>query len=133
MCAFANCLCIALAPYLSDKTASLGGIILIGTGIFNLFKKEKESTLTPTSTSFSYIVLNAFAVGIDGAVGNLSLALMGINAFYVPIVIALAHAVTVYLGTILADFTKKTLKINTSFIAGALLPILGYYKLLAIL
>ena len=133
MCAFTNCLCLVFTHALSEKTACIGGIILIFTGVYNLFKKEQVSLLTPPSDNVSFLILNAFAVGIDGAIGNLSLALMGINAFYVPIIIAGTHAVTVFVGTILADVTKKTFNLNTSLMSGALLSALGYYKLLVIL
>ena len=38
MCLATNYLAILLAQYLNEQTASLGGLLLIGVGIYNLFK-----------------------------------------------------------------------------------------------
>ena len=76
--------------------------------------------------------MTGFAVGIDGATANLSLSLMGLNAFYVPLTIALCHALMIWLGIILASvFTgKKFAKIE--FLPPLILIALGGYKLLGL-
>jgi putative Mn2+ efflux pump MntP len=77
-------------------------------------------------------LLTGLAVGLDGAAANLSLALMGINAFYVPLTIAVMHALTVSLGIILSQtvFALKFAKIE--FIPPIVLMLLGGYKILGL-
>ena len=127
MCLFTNYLTAFFSDYLSEKTASAGGIILIGVGLFNLFKKEDE-TGKPVST-FKQVLLTGFAVGLDGALANLSLSLMGLNAFYVPLTIAIMHALMIALGIALAQtlFAEKFGKIK--FLPPLILILLGIYKL----
>ena len=71
-------------------------------------------------------------MGLDGAIANLSLSLMGINAFYVPLTIALCHAFTITLGVILSktSISEKLAKIE--FIPPLILILLGGYKLLGL-
>ncbi len=118
------------AKKINDKTASLGGLILILVGVFNFFKKDKTTSNTKNSIKLSLIT--GFAVGLDGAVANLSLSLMGINQFYVPITIALFHALTIALGIALSNTTiaKKFAKIE--FLPPLILILLGCYKLLGL-
>ena len=73
-----------------------------------------------------------FAVGIDGALANLSLSLMGLNDFFVPLTIALMHALMVYLGIVLAktSLSKKIGKIG--FLPPLVLMVLGGYKMLGL-
>lgn len=126
MCLFTNYLAVFFADKLTEKTASLGGIILILIGLYNLFKKD-EQTLIKGNLSQYFIA--GFAVGLDGALANLSLSIMGINAFYVPIVIAVMHAILIALGISLSNFrfAKKLSKIK--YFAPLLLIALGTYKL----
>lgn len=128
MCLITNYSAMLLNGVLTEKTASLGGIILVGIGVFNLFRKEeKESS---SKTTFAQSLLSGIAVGIDGSMANLSLSLMGINAIYVPITIALFHAVLIALGIFLSGkiFTKKLDKLMT--IPPLILIGLGIYKIL---
>ena len=77
-------------------------------------------------------LITGFAVGLDGAAANLSLALMGLNAFYVPLTIAAMHAAMITLGIILAQtpVVKKFDKLD--FIPPVILILLGIYKLTAL-
>lgn len=131
MCAVANYLAAFLGELLTEKTASLGGLILITVGIFNLIKKD-EATKFSNKNSIKQSLLAGFAVGLDGAAANLSLSLMGINAFYVPLVIAAMHALTVTAGIALAQtpLAKKFGKYD--FIPPIILIALGLYKLSAL-
>ncbi len=131
MCAITNYGAMVLNKILNEKTASFSGLILIGVGLYNLFKKSKEQQ--KERTLFLQTVIIGFAVGIDGALANLSLSLMGLNAFYVPIIIAVMHALMIALGSILSQtsFVKKFAKIE--FIPPLILIILGAYKLLGLL
>lgn len=129
MCMVTNYLALVLSPILTEKTASLGGLLLVGIGIYNLFKKEKN----PSQSKGGLIkqsVIAGVAVGLDGALANLSLSIMGMNAFYVPIVIAVMHAVMIALGILLAEtpVAKKCGKL--SFLPPAVLIALGIYKFL---
>ena len=42
MCLFTNYAALLLAGKITERTASLGGLILIGVGIFNLYKKNMQ-------------------------------------------------------------------------------------------
>ena len=130
MCLFTNYLTTFFSGYLSEKTAGAGGIILVGVGLYNLFKKEEESGRSVST--FKQTLLTGFAVGLDGAFANLSLSLMGLNAFYVPLTIAVMHAVMISLGIILAQtfFAKKFRKIK--FLPPLILILLGIYKLIGL-
>lgn len=131
MCAFTNYLTAFFAEKISEKTASLGGLILIGVGLYNIFKK-KEDAQHKTNSALSQALVTGFAVGLDGALANLSLSLMGINAFYVPITIAVMHALMIALGIALAStsLAKKFGKIG--FLPPVILILLGGYKLLGL-
>lgn len=130
MCAIANYSVGFFIDKLNEKTASFGGLILIGIGVYNIFKKDSPSSLEHKSFSLKQTFLIGFAVGLDGAMANLSLAMMGINQFYVPITIAFFHALTISLGIILStsSLAKKLAKIET--ISPIILILLGGYKLL---
>lgn len=150
MCAAANYAAAALAEILSEKIASLGGLILVGVGVFNLIKpaQNTETTKILNGTNenlkneksdcakrekgklIRQSLLAGFAVGLDGAAANLSLAIMGINGFYVPVVIAVMHAVMIVLGIILSNvpFIKRFGKLK--FLPPLVLILLGLYKLL---
>ena len=125
MCLFTNYLAIFFTNMLTEKTACLGGIILILIGIYNLIKKNEQSL---NKNKYCQYFLTGFAVGLDGAFANLSLSIMGINAFYVPIVIALMHALMIALGISLSstNISKKFAKIK--YFAPLLLILLGTYK-----
>ena len=150
MCAAANYAAAALAEILSEKIASLGGLILVGVGVFNLIKPAQNTETTKILNGANENLKNeksdcakrekgklirqsllaGFAVGLDGAAANLSLAIMGINGFYVPVVIAVMHAVMIVLGIILSNvpFIKRFGKLK--FLPPLVLILLGLYKLL---
>ncbi len=127
MCLFTNYLTALFTDYLSEKTASAGGIILVGVGIYNLLKKDDQPG-KPVS-NLKQVLLTGFAVGLDGALANLSLSLMGLNALYVPVTIALMHALMIALGLALAQtfLAKKFGKVR--FLPPLVLILLGIYKL----
>jgi putative Mn2+ efflux pump MntP len=132
MCLTTNYLTALFANSLSEKTASLGGLILIGVGVFNLVKKDDKKTTAKKHSRSAVLesLVSGFAVGLDGAIANLSLSLMGLNAFYVPVIIALTHGLMISLGVILArvPWVRKIAKIG--FIPPLILILLGGYKLL---
>ena len=127
MCLITNYI-VKFSSLLTQNSLVLGGIILILVGIYNLIKKDNELTFNQTlkTTLFS-----GFAVGIDGAMANVSLSLMGINTIFVPLTIAVMHGITIYLGTLLCS--KKLLKIKIlELLSPLVLILLGAYKILNI-
>ena len=131
MCLIANYSTALFADKLNERTASLGGIILIGVGIYNLIKKDGKTEIGAGGIIRQSLIAG-FAVGLDGAAANLSLALMGINAFYVPVVIAAMHAFMISLGIALSEtpIAKKFGKFG--FLPPVILILLGLYKLTAL-
>ena len=126
MCCIANYSALYLKNVLSEKTTLIGGVVLIAVGIVNLTKKDDTPSLLTGTLKQSLMV--GFAVGIDGSAANLSLALMGINAFYVPVIIALMHAVMVLIGiSIRQTFSGYRLE-KYSFLPPLILTFLGVYK-----
>lgn len=128
LCLITNYLGVYLSEFLTEKTANLGGIILIALGVYNLFSKEK--TQIETKSILKQSLLLGFGVGLDGAFGNLSLALMGYNSFFVPVTIALTHLVLIGMGIFLSErhFLKIFKKLD--FIPSLILILLGLYKLI---
>ena len=134
MCVITNYSARFLADIISEKTASLGGIILIALGFYNMLTKEKNNPLITITdkqnkNTIKDAILTGFAVGLDGSLGNLSLSLMGINELYVPLLITLMHVALIYFG-----ITLSTCKIFSKIkwidsLAPMVLICLGIYKL----
>lgn len=134
MCLIANYLSFPLQKILSKNVVNLGGIILIIIGVINLLNtlKKTSNNLIKVNNGITQSVIAGFAVGLDGALANLSLALMGLNFFYVPVIIALFHAFMILLGTIIAStsLAKKLDKIG--ILSPLILIALGGYKILGL-
>ena len=133
MCLLANYLTAIFSSLINEKTACLGGLLLVAIGIYNLVKNKSASEPTITNSSYiKTILISGFAVGLDGAVANLSLSIMGMNQFYVPLIIAVIHGIMISLGIFLskAKLSKKLAKIE--FLPPLMLVILGCYKLLGL-
>ncbi len=131
LCTLTNYLAMFFSSFLNEKTASLGGLVLILMGIYNLFKKRERKT-EKQSGILKQSIISGFAVGTDGAVANLSLSLMGFNAFYVPLTISAMHFLMISLGTCLAktNFISKFAKIES--LSSIIIILLGAYKLLGL-
>ena len=126
MTVFANYSAKLIADFLPEKTSDLGGIILIFIGIYNLIKKDDSENNNGGLIKQSLIT--GFAVGLDGACANLSLSIMGLNAFYVPVVISLMHAVTITLGILLSKTSVMGIFNKIGFLSPLILIILGSVK-----
>jgi len=112
---------------LGKSVQAIGSICLVFAGISNLSKKEDFAS--PISAK-QYIVLS-FSVGIDASIANLSLCLMGFCDLWIPLVFAVMHFSTVYIGAKLAS-TNVTKKLkHTNKISGLILILLGTAKLFA--
>ena len=128
LCLCAHYLGFYLKNVLTEKTANLGGIILIAVGVFNLLSTKKHE---PTKGSLiKQIIVVGFAVGLDGAVANLSLCIMGYDAFYIPLLIAFTHFITISVGIFLSS--QKVIGAIGKFDCAApiILIALGLYKVL---
>ena len=131
MCLIANYMAKFLTDILSPKTACVGGAILVGVGIYNLLRKDNDLQ-TKEYGLVKQSIISGFAVGLDGAFANLSLSMMGINGFYVPLTIAIAHAITVSLGVLLAKSPLVKILNDYKFRPPIILIALGVYKLLGL-
>lgn len=131
MCLITNYLTFFFVDKITEKTACLGGLILIGVGLFNLLKRSEEQSLNSRSV-LKQSIITGFAVGFDGATANLSLSLMGINAFYVPVTIAFFHAIMIWLGIFLARIIPRSKFAKIEFLPPLILILLGGYKLLGL-
>jgi len=132
MCLITNYAPVFLSNYLNENTTVLGGVILILIGTFNFVKCFTDNSNKPKTNSQGQILLTGFAVGLDGALANLSLSLMNINEFYVPILIAFMHALMIWLGILLSQtkLAKKFAKIE--FFSPIILIFLGVEKVLGL-
>lgn len=126
MCVIANYSTLLLEPFFTEKTAGLGGIILVVVGFFNVLKKDSDSR--QLKNTYIQILISGFAVGLDGAFANLSFCLMGYSSFAIPVLIAVVHGVMIFLGVTIANIPiiKKFKKYD--FIAPLILIALGVYK-----
>lgn len=131
MCLLTNYLAMFFSQYINEKASAIGGVLLIGVGLFNLLKKEEENNFTDKN-AFKQIAITGFAVGIDGAIANLSLSLMNINAFYVPVIIAIMHGLMIFLGVTLPAIPLVRGLTKYSFIAPIILILLGIYKVIGV-
>jgi putative Mn2+ efflux pump MntP len=126
MCLLTNYGAMALQHYLSQKITCLGGFILIFVGVYNIFKKNDQ--ISTNGNIIKQSILIGFAVGLDGALANLSLSLMGLNSFFVPLLIAVMHGMMISLGILLAN-TKLVVSFNKiGFLPPLILILLGLYK-----
>lgn len=117
----------------SKITLIVGGALLALIGLINLFKKEQNIQKGNGSTLIKQSFIVGFAVGLDGAGANLSLSLMGINALYVPLTIALMHGVLISLSILLEKCFIGQKMEKFAFISPVILIILGGYKILTVL
>ena len=130
MCLTTNYLAYLIPTKHNTKASLLGGCLLIGIGVYNIF--TSKNTLPKVGKVFKQSILIGFAVGIDGALANLSLALMKINYFFVPLIIAIMHGFMIWIGTILSQsFLVEKLK-KYDIIPPLILMLLGVYKIICL-
>ncbi len=132
MCLLTNYAPIFLSKYLTENTTIIGGFILVFIGLYNFVKCFTKGDNKTNTNGRGQIFLTGIAVGLDGALANLSLSLMNINEFYVPILIAFMHALMIWLGIILSQtkLAKKFAKIE--FFPPVILIFLGMEKVLGL-
>jgi putative Mn2+ efflux pump MntP len=133
MCVFTNYFAVFLSATVLKKTACLGGLVLIAIGVFNLVKKDSVTDGCKRGKRFlSQSLITGVVLGLDGAFANLSLSLMGNNAIYVPLTIAVMHALMIALGFALSNFPPFSRVLNLNFIPPVILIALGVIKLLGL-
>ena len=132
MCLITNYAPVFLSNYLTKNSTLFGGLILIIIGTYNFINSFRNIPKNTNTNSRGQIFLTGVAVGLDGALANLSLSLMDINEFYVPILIAFMHAIMIWLGILLSQtkLAKKFAKIE--FFPPVILIFLGVEKILGL-
>lgn len=130
MCLIANYSATLISLKFTDSAVFIGGIILFLLGLYNLINKDKIVVSDRYGNLLPFIV--GFAVGIDGAISNLSLSIMGLNSIFVPLTIALFHAVMIALGILLASSPVKKLFNKLNFLPPVILMLLGLFKALKV-
>lgn len=136
MCLATNYLTYLFSDILSENVAAIGGgLILIGVGFYNFYKSDEVPFGIREISNVGIVkqsLISGFAVGLDGALANLSLALMGINKFYVPITIAVMHALTISLGVLLSSTALAKKMQSVDFLPPLILVLLGLYKIFSV-
>ncbi len=121
MCLISNYFGKLLLPIFKLNTNLFGGLCLIAIAIYQLVSKKKE-------TQNPYLL--GFAVGIDGACANFSLAIMGYNGILVPIILSFFHLVFLCLGYIVMGIGKIKSISENKFLSPCVLTGLGLYKII---
>lgn len=116
---------VILKDYLQNIADIFGATALLCLAVFNLFKTDEQSNaLAPPNTGENLAV--GFAVGTDAAIANLTLAIDGVGII-APLVFAVTHYFTVFLGQILA---KKVTLEHTNIFSSVILAALAVIKLI---
>lgn len=97
----------------------LAAALLALLAVFNL-RKDDDDEARLSSVSLAQSLAIGVSVGMDAAVANLSLSLNGVGLL-APIVFAVTHYFTVFLGQVLAQ--KVELKYSNYFSAAILLTL----------
>ena len=113
-----------IEQYVNYVAATLLGIL----ALFNLFKKDEDESARLKSVTLYESLTIGVSVGMDAAIANLSLSLdsgASLTVFGVsllaPIIFAVTHYFTVFLGQFLAQ--KVELKYSNYFSAAILLAL----------
>lgn len=131
LCIIGSTLGITAYNALSNFSEIIGGSILIIIAIIGFIENKKDKHAhNKTDNIFLESLIIGLAIGIDGAVGSLSLSLMGYNSIFVPILITVIHVVLMNFAILISKskasrFLKKFK--NTPQI---ILLLLGTYKLI---
>lgn len=129
MCLFASLFARAAATLLTEKSAALGGILLIAIGFADIFKRKQNAPEQITVPSRNKYFGVGFAVGLDGALANLSLSLMGFDSLFAPLIISLMHGVAVSFGILIGKIIKKNKSFNFDLLSSFALIVMGTLKL----
>lgn len=114
-----------LKNYLYQITDIFGASILVCLAVINLFKRDEQNTALKQSTLWENLAVG-FAVGMDAAVANLSLAVDGYGII-APLIFSVTHFFTVFAGQLLS---KKITLEHTNIFVFIILLALAAMKLL---
>lgn len=132
LCILGSLFGASLYGLLSNFSEIIGGSILIIISVFGFLENLKEKT-TPINTKdniFLESVIIGFAIGLDGAVGCLSLSLMGYNSLLVPILITFVHVLLMNLAILISKSKLSKFLKKFSFTPPLILFLLGLFKLI---
>ena len=115
-----------LQNYLGKVVDYFGAALLALLALINLVKDDEGEQANLNKVTLSESLTIGVAVGMDAAVANLSLALLGVGLL-APIVFAITHFFTVLLGQLLAR--KIKLK-HTNVFAAVILIALAISKMI---
>ena len=126
-------LCIAttligefLQGYLGRVVDYFGAALLALLALVSLIKEDEGEQANLNTVTLSESLTIGVAVGMDAAVANLSLALLGVGLL-APIVFAVMHFFTVLLGQVLA---KKVKLEHTNIFSAVILLVLAISKMI---
>lgn len=137
MCFIALLLSESVTALLGSGSELLGGAILVLIGIINFADELRGSRSRLPCQDFSrskektnlMCIGGGFAVGIDGAVATLSLAVSGYYGVFLPFLISFFHFVFVASGIAVAKFARETLLTKYGYIPPLAVVMLGAYKI----
>lgn len=112
-----------LKNYLDKVADFAGAAILLCLAVINLLKRDEQASSLTQSTLWEQLAVG-FAVGMDAAVANLSLAIDGYG-IVAPLIFAVTHYFTVFAGQKLSQ--KITLE-HTNIFAFVILLALAAMK-----
>lgn len=119
MCLISTILGMALRDVLDAYVNAFSATILITLALINIFKSDGSSQ-SMQAPSVTECIAIGIAVGMDACVANLSLTLEGYGLI-APIVFAVMHYFTVWLGQTLAG--KVYMKYSNIFSAAVLIAL----------
>ena len=114
-----------LSNYIEKYVDYVAAALLALLALFNLFKKDEEASTRLKNVTIGESMTIGVSVGMDASVANLSLSLDGSTVLAIagvsllaPIVFAVTHYFTVFVGQLLAQ--KVELKYSNYFSAAIL-------------
>ena len=125
MCLVTSFIGQILANFLGKVVDYFGATLLVVLAVISLIKKDEEQVNLNVVTLGESLTIG-IAVGMDAAVANLSLALNGIGLI-APLVFAVTHFFTVFLGQVLA---RKVRLEHTNVFSSVILIVLAVSKII---
>ena len=115
-----------LQGYLGKVVDYFGAALLALLALVSLIKEDEGEQANLSSVTLRESLTIGVAVGMDAAVANLSLALLGVGMI-TPIVFAVTHFFTVLLGQVLA---RKVKLAHTNIFSAVILLVLAISKMI---
>ncbi len=117
---------------LIDFSELLGGLILLFISLLGFLEKEEKTLLINEKDSvFLESLIIGFAIGLDGAMGSLSLSLMDYNIIIVPLLITGVHVLLMNFAIIISSSKVATPLKKLKSTPYIILFLLGTYKIIS--